>query len=198
MQTTANSALSLVQGPTTIPLWTGTISSLIREQASKHGDRTAVISSWQKRRLTYKEIDARSEVVASALLSLGLRPGDAIAIMAGNRLEYLEVFLGAGRIGCPLVVLNNTYTPGELLRALARTCKTTESATLVHRSVSNTLQQRSWSSLLGKLAARTCLSTSSLYSARQEGKVYQHFGTWYFGKRIAGTLVYLFSRMNNF
>ncbi|KAF3002724.1 hypothetical protein E8E14_002638 [Neopestalotiopsis sp. 37M] len=116
----ANPALSLVHGPTTTPLWTGTIGSLIKEQASKYGNKTSVISPWQNHRLTYNELDARSELVASSLLSLGVKPGDAVAIMAGNRFEYIEAFLGAGRIGCPVVVLNNTYTPSELTGALTR------------------------------------------------------------------------------
>ncbi|ETS77224.1 hypothetical protein PFICI_11098 [Pestalotiopsis fici W106-1] len=117
----ANPALSLVHGPTTTPLWTGTLGSLIKEQNSKHGNKTAIIVPWQGRRLTYYELDARSEAVASSLLSLGIRPGNAIAIMAGNRFEYIEAFLAAGRIGCPVIVLNNTYTPSELISALTRT-----------------------------------------------------------------------------
>jgi acyl-CoA synthetase (AMP-forming)/AMP-acid ligase II len=46
-----------------------------------------------------------------------------VAIMAGNRVEYIDFMLGAARIGCPLVVVNNTYTPKELISALERTCQ---------------------------------------------------------------------------
>lgn len=62
-------------------------------------------------------------MVAKGLLRAGLKHGDCVGIMAGNCYQYIEVFLGAGRIGCPVVVLNNTYTPAELLVALDSSCK---------------------------------------------------------------------------
>jgi acyl-CoA synthetase (AMP-forming)/AMP-acid ligase II len=62
-------------------------------------------------------------ILAKAMLGMGLRNGDCIGIMAGNCYQYIEIFLGGGRIGCPVVVLNNTYTPGELKSAVQRSCK---------------------------------------------------------------------------
>ncbi|KAK7885648.1 hypothetical protein LTR67_009999 [Exophiala xenobiotica] len=38
--------------------------------------------------------------------------------MAGNCYQYVEAFLAAARIGCPFVVLNNTYSPKEVVNAL--------------------------------------------------------------------------------
>ncbi|KAK5263938.1 hypothetical protein LTR96_010656 [Exophiala xenobiotica] len=38
--------------------------------------------------------------------------------MAGNCYQYVETFLAAARIGCPFVVLNNTYSPKEVVNAL--------------------------------------------------------------------------------
>jgi acyl-CoA synthetase (AMP-forming)/AMP-acid ligase II len=43
--------------------------------------------------------------------------------MAGNRYEYIDIFLGATNIGCPVVLLNNTYSPVELLNATKQSCK---------------------------------------------------------------------------
>ena len=116
-------SLSLVHGSTTAPLWYNTIADLIREREQEQGDSTAVIVPWQQARLSYRELAKKSEDVSKALIAAGLRKGDFVAIMAGNRHEYIEVFLGAGRIGCPAVVVNNTFTEPELLSALARTCK---------------------------------------------------------------------------
>jgi acyl-CoA synthetase (AMP-forming)/AMP-acid ligase II len=58
---------------------------------------------------------------------MGLQLGDCVGIMAGNRYEYIEVFLGGGRLGCPVVVLNNTYTPDELIRAVRQSCMSRKS-----------------------------------------------------------------------
>ncbi|KAH8809329.1 4-coumarate-CoA ligase [Xylogone sp. PMI_703] len=112
--------LSLVYGPKTPPLWEKTMGTLIREQAKKYGNHTAVSVPWQSTRLTYQDLADRSKVVAKAILSMGLRRGQCLGIMAGNCYQYIEVFLGSARIGCPVVVLNNTYSPEELEQAVSR------------------------------------------------------------------------------
>lgn len=117
------SQLSLVHGPTEPALWVDkTLCAVINQQESSFPDRTALIVPWESTRLTYRQLADRSRVVAKALLGAGLRHGDCIGIMDGNSYEYIEVFLGASRIGCPVVVLNNTYSPDELRNAVYRSC----------------------------------------------------------------------------
>lgn len=117
------SELSLVYGPTDKPLWETTLGNFLNEQVQKFGDKTAVAFPWQNVQFTYKNLAERSLIVARGLLAHNLKPGDFVGIFAGNRYEYLEVFLGASQIGCPVVVLNNTYTPQELVRALSQSCE---------------------------------------------------------------------------
>lgn len=119
----ASPALSFVSGPRSPALCEDTLGDLIGQQAARFGGRTAVVVSWQGRRITYNDLARRSEEVAKAMLARGLKHGDNIAIMAGNCYQYIETFLAAARIGCPFVVLNNTYTPKELLTALKVTCE---------------------------------------------------------------------------
>ena len=111
---------ALVYGPQEPSLCTKTLGTLIDEQAAQFGDRPAVIVPWQSVRLTYRELAERSWVLSKAMLATGsLRRGDCVGVMAGNCYQYIEVFLGAARIGCPVVVLNNTYTPEELRNAVS-------------------------------------------------------------------------------
>lgn len=56
--------------------------------------------------------------MAKALVDIGIQHGDTIGIMAGNRQEYIDIFLGGARIGAWVAVLNNTFTPDELRNAL--------------------------------------------------------------------------------
>lgn len=111
---------ALVYGPQEPALCTKKLGTLIDEQAAQFGDRPAVIVPWQSVRLTYRELAERSRVLSKAMLATGsLRRGDCVGIMAGNCYQYIEAFLGAARIGCPVVVLNNTYTPAELRNAVS-------------------------------------------------------------------------------
>ncbi|KAH6962481.1 hypothetical protein BKA56DRAFT_498316 [Ilyonectria sp. MPI-CAGE-AT-0026] len=120
----ANRNLSLLIGPKEPDLLVSTLGSLIEEQAVAFGDRCAVSVPWQSTRLSYRDLADRSKVVAKAMLEMGVRHGDCIGVMAGNCFEYIEIFLGGSRIGCPVVVINNTFSPEELAAAVTRVnCK---------------------------------------------------------------------------
>ncbi|KAJ5144246.1 uncharacterized protein N7515_003033 [Penicillium bovifimosum] len=116
--------LALVCGPKEPQLWLKRMGALIDDRAVQSGDRTAVVFPWQSVRLSYSQLADRSKIMAKAMLKMGLQHGDCVGIMAGNCYQYIEVFLGGARIGCPVVVLNNTYTPAELENAVSRSsCK---------------------------------------------------------------------------
>ncbi|OJJ94673.1 hypothetical protein ASPACDRAFT_1883935 [Aspergillus aculeatus ATCC 16872] len=118
------SAPAIFHGPTEPALWHKTLGELIDLQEAHYGSREAVVVPWQSARLSYRQLAERSRVLAQAMLNMGLHPGDCVGIMAGNCYQYIEVFLGSGRIGCPVVVLNNTYTPAELTSAVHQSsCK---------------------------------------------------------------------------
>jgi acyl-CoA synthetase (AMP-forming)/AMP-acid ligase II len=110
--------MSLVAGPESKLLRTITLGALAEAQANLFGDRTALVVSWQNKRFTYRELFDRASTIARALIEMGLQYGDCVGIFAGNCSGYLEVFLGAAFIGCPVVVLNINYTPLELESAV--------------------------------------------------------------------------------
>jgi acyl-CoA synthetase (AMP-forming)/AMP-acid ligase II len=118
-----NPNLALVYGPKEPELCLKTMGALIDDQAVQFGDRASVIFPWQSVRLSYRQLADRSRILAKAMLEMGLHHGDCVGILAGNCYQYIEVFLGGARIGCPVVVLNNTYTPAELENAVRRSCK---------------------------------------------------------------------------
>ena len=113
--------LSVVHGNTEPPLINLDLGALLRRQAEKYATREALVQLDTGRRVTFRQLDQSSSTLAKGLLSAGVKHGDRVAIMAGNTIEYVELFFAAGRIGAVLVVLNNTYTPKELLRALKHT-----------------------------------------------------------------------------
>jgi len=55
------------------------------------------------------------------LYGLGLRPGDRVAILSGNRVELLDAFFAAGKSGVVLVPLSTRLTANEL-EQIVRDC----------------------------------------------------------------------------
>lgn len=64
--------------------------------------------------LTYKELDTRSRQFGAYLQSRGLKPGDCIALMMPNMLQYPIALFGALRAGLIVVNTNPLYTPREM------------------------------------------------------------------------------------
>ena len=64
--------------------------------------------------LTYAQAHERVHRLASGLLSLGLKPGDQIAILANNSHRYLETYFVADVAGMPLAPLNIRLAAREL------------------------------------------------------------------------------------
>ena len=74
----------------------------------------AVITESPPAVLTYRTLAEQIERLAEQLRSAGLRPGDCVAMVLPNGLEFLVVFLAiaeAGRIAAPL---NPAYKTDEL------------------------------------------------------------------------------------
>ena len=70
-------------------------------QAGKTPDRTAITDfvGGQERSLSFKELDNRIDSLANFFLQSGVRVGDRMAVISGNRIEIAEAFMAAMRIG---------------------------------------------------------------------------------------------------
>ena len=75
-------------------------------------DREAIIHG--STRLTYKELDARSNKAANALKKLGIKKGSHIGIYAFNCVEWLEIMLGAYKLCAIPININYRYVEEEL------------------------------------------------------------------------------------
>lgn len=94
-----------------------TVPELLREQAHRFGQREALVSpDW---RLTYQELHRSVRDVAHSLHALGVRRGDHVAILMGNRPEWVLTFLAVQCLGAVAVALNTWATARELSYALA-------------------------------------------------------------------------------
>jgi fatty-acyl-CoA synthase len=70
---------------------------LMCEQAERYPDRVAVIDD--QARATYPELLQRIRRVASALRAAGIRRGERIGMLVNNRMEWIEICIGAAALG---------------------------------------------------------------------------------------------------
>jgi fatty-acyl-CoA synthase len=63
---------------------------------------------------TYAQLEDRSRRFANALRARGMRPGDHLAVLMENNLDYLEVVWGAHRAGLHYVAVNSHLLPAEV------------------------------------------------------------------------------------
>lgn len=95
-----------------------TLPALIRQSAQTHGMRPAIVDG--DTTLTYSELLARSEQVASSLIALGVQAGDRVALWAPNLHEWIVAACGTHAAGAILLPLNTRMKGAEAIDILAR------------------------------------------------------------------------------
>ncbi|MFZ1423350.1 MAG: AMP-binding protein [Saprospiraceae bacterium] len=88
------------------------LREFIQESFTKFSNLKAFTLMGQS--LTYKELDEKSNAFAAYLQYRGLKPGDRIALMMPNLLQYPIAIFGAIRAGVIVVNTNPLYTPREM------------------------------------------------------------------------------------
>src|SRR5690348_478723 len=87
-----------------------TLADLLPQDSPKH---TAVILPDDAIEISYEELTRQVEGLATTLRQSGLHPGDSVAIVLPNGLEYLVAFLAATRARLIAAPLNPAYKPEE-------------------------------------------------------------------------------------
>jgi fatty-acyl-CoA synthase len=89
-----------------------TLGRWIRDRARATPRRTAI--DYLGRRVTYAELDERSDGLAGSLARAGLRRGDRVATLTGNSPEHVAAFYACAKAGLMLVPLSWRLSPAEL------------------------------------------------------------------------------------
>jgi fatty-acyl-CoA synthase len=89
-----------------------TIPSLMKEQSRRFAANEALVDG--TRRYTYAQLYDETNKVARSLVAIGVVRGDRVAILMGNRAEWLLTFLAIQQIGAVSVGINTWSTTREL------------------------------------------------------------------------------------
>ena len=81
-----------------------TVPAMLERQAARFGGRPLLRIAG--RRWSHRDAMEAASMRAAALSGAGVQSGDRVALMSGNRIEFLEVFLGLGWLGASSVPIN--------------------------------------------------------------------------------------------
>ncbi len=86
--------------------------------ADEETDRDAVVifgrDDGGTGRRTYAQLEENANRFANHLLSLGVEPGDTVAIYTENRIEYVEAMIGTYKVRATPITVNFRYVESEL------------------------------------------------------------------------------------
>jgi acyl-CoA synthetase (AMP-forming)/AMP-acid ligase II len=93
------------------------IWAMVEQAAARNGDGEALVCG--DKRLSWREVLQQSQQIAAGLWEKGLRPGDRIALLLGNRVEFVLVLFAASRLGLITVLLSTRQQTPEIAYVLS-------------------------------------------------------------------------------
>ena len=104
---------SYVKGvPYTLPYEKITMPQALTRSVNQFPDKTALI--FIDSRISYKQLEDRVNRFANALIDLGVKPGDKVAMLMPNMPQLVAATYGAWRAGAVVIMNNPLYTDKEL------------------------------------------------------------------------------------
>jgi acyl-CoA synthetase (AMP-forming)/AMP-acid ligase II len=94
-------------------------AELLSEKAAALGDKTAVHFFQIEEKLSYAEIDEKTDRLADAFLRMGVRKGSHVALVTPNSPGFVLSWFAIAKLGAVMVPINPTYTARELTYVLS-------------------------------------------------------------------------------
>ncbi|MBB4199485.1 hypothetical protein CCR94_01480 [Rhodoblastus sphagnicola] len=93
-----------------------TIVNILCRQAERHGDR--IVLRFGETAISFRDLRNLAARFAGALKDAGVRSGDRVALMCGNRLEFVEAFVGCAWLGAIVVPINVASRGAQLAHVI--------------------------------------------------------------------------------
>src|SRR6266536_2882490 len=90
--------------------------AMIAEAVASHPDGEALVCG--ERRMNWREVARQSAHIAGGFAKLGLQPVDRVAILLGNRIEFVLTLLAAAHAGLVTVLLSTRQQKPEIVYVL--------------------------------------------------------------------------------
>ena len=94
-------------------------ADLLAEKAEALGDKTGVHFFQSDEKLSYRELDEKTDKLADALMKMGVRKGSHVALVTPNSSGFVLSWFAIAKLGAVMVPINPTYTARELTYVLS-------------------------------------------------------------------------------
>src|SRR3990170_6524357 len=112
--------MNVILRPSLKPYPEISLPDVLAQSASRFPDKIAAVHG--SRTATFEEINARCNGIALALVALGIQPGQRVALMGQNSIEYITAFFGILKAGGVIVPFSPAYSAREISAQL-RDCE---------------------------------------------------------------------------
>jgi acyl-CoA synthetase (AMP-forming)/AMP-acid ligase II len=90
------------------------LGMILTRRAFLTPEREAYVDSHSSERLTYRQLNTRSNQVANAFLGAGIKKGERVGLLLMNSAEFMETYFALAKIGAVVVPLNWRLVADEL------------------------------------------------------------------------------------
>src|SRR5690242_6674860 len=92
------------------------VAAILAENARRRPDKTALVEG--DLRLTFAQVWQRARAQAGALVGLGVRPGERVALMAPNTAEFPQAYYAIAAAGAVVVPVHLLLSAAEVEHVL--------------------------------------------------------------------------------
>ena len=90
------------------------IGLFLKKRAEICPNREAFVEFERNRRFTFGELNSRANRIANGMLNKGICPGDRVATLLKNSIEFVETYFAIAKIGAVMVPVNWRLVAGEI------------------------------------------------------------------------------------
>jgi acyl-CoA synthetase (AMP-forming)/AMP-acid ligase II len=90
----------------------GSVWAMVADAAARHGDGEALVCG--EHRMTWREVAESSARLAAGMEALGVVAGDRVALLIGNRIEFVLAWFAAAHLGAIVVPLSTRHHRHEI------------------------------------------------------------------------------------
>ncbi len=101
------------------------IGLLLKKRAQISDDSEAFVEFERDRRFTFADLNQRCNRIANALIEHGVKPGDRVATLLKNGIEFIESYFAIAKIGAVMVPVNWRLVANEISYIIADSGATT-------------------------------------------------------------------------